>query len=185
MADDEMTDEDTPVLPFEQQGPFQESSLVDQLRADLAEITANETVYIPVIGYERTGLQVKYHLPENGKILDAITRKVFREHRDIYSRNLFTSMDMMIALCAGLYVQPPEVDVPVELDPQLSGSPVQFDERLAEIIGLNGDRITARGVVRKLFAGNDLAIMDHAQKLDRWLRNTSADLTTDWGQMGE
>jgi hypothetical protein len=165
--------------------PFRENSLIEQLRADNRELVENPEVFIPIPGYTRTGLQARYHLPESGKEIEAITRKVFREHRDTFSRNLYVSMDIMIRLCAGLYVQPPDSDDPVEFDPQLVGAPVQYDERLAEVLGIDPESVTARGVVRKLFGGNDLAIVAHAEKLDRWLRNTKADLTTDFAGLGE
>lgn len=156
----------------------QEASIVDLIRADLQSIADIEDVLIPVAGYERTGLQIKYRLPESGKELEQIARRVEKEaKKDRYARSLNSAIDTMIKLCIGVYVQPPDVDEPVELDPKEQGTPVCFDPDLAEILGMNGDGpIRARDVVRKLFDGNDLAIFNHAEKLSRWLGDTKADL---------
>lgn len=183
-----MLENDHKPVEFEDQEaptPFTEPSLVDLIKQDLKELSEAEDVFIPVKGYERTGLRVKYHMPESGKELDNIARKVMREQKDTYSRNLYTAIDTMIYLCDGLYVQPADVDEPVELDPQLTGSPVTFDETLAMIVGLDSENPTARQVVRKLFGNNEMAIIAHAEKLNRWLMDTKADLSVELWQMGE
>ena len=162
-------------------------SFVDVIQAELRELQESKEVYIAVKGYERSGLHVRYHLPNDGKILDDISRKVMREFKDQYNRNLHTSVDTMIKLCDGLYIQPPEAEGEyVELDPEQVGEPVQFDSRLADIIS-NGSSIgTARQVVFALFGNNDLMVMSHAERLNRWLMNTKADVETElWQQMGE
>lgn len=159
-------------------------SIIDLLKSDLAEIAANVDTYIPVIGYEKSGLAVKYHLPETGKQLDAIARKVNAQDKDPYYRNLNTAIDTMILLCDGLYVKPAGVEDYVMLDPQELGEPVRFDARTAEIFGAPGDS-PARSVVRKIFDGNEMAILNHTERLGRWLNNTKADLTTELWQMGE
>jgi hypothetical protein len=170
-------------------------SIVDLLRQDLKELEESEEVFIPIIGYERVGLQVKYRLPESGKELDAIARKVAREYKDQFSRALYTAIDTMITLCLGLYVSPSEelgaeleTEVPrepVELDPDLSGEAVKFDERLAEALGFSQEVHSARAVVRRVFGGNDMAIMTHGERLNRWLANTKANLDVEFWQLGE
>jgi hypothetical protein len=44
---------------------------------------------------------------------------------------------------------------------------------------------TARQIVRRLFNGNDFAIVNHAERLNRWLMDTSADLSMEFWQLGE
>lgn len=161
-----------------------DESIVDLIQADFDELAANVDVFIPIIGYEKSGLAVKYHLPETGKQLDAIARKVNAETKDPYYRNLNTSIDTMILLCDGLYVKPAEVEDYVMLDPQETGSPVRFDGRTAEIFGAAVDS-PARAVVRKIFDSNEMAMLNHAERLARWLNNTKADLTTEIWQLGE
>ena len=181
----EHDDDDAPI------GMGQEPSIVDLLRQDLKDIEAAEDVLIPIVGYERVGLRVKYRLPTTGKELDEIANKVRREFKDNYSRNLYSMVDTMIVLCEGLYVQPAienlesSIEGPVPLDPDLSGEPVRFDQRLAEAMGWTDQDMRARLVVRKIFGGNDMAISAHAEKLSRWLANTKADLTMEFWQLGE
>lgn len=172
-------------------GPFQEASFVDLIKQDLNELAEATDVLIPIKGYEHSGLQVKYTLPENGKELDNITRRVERTHKTKYDRQLYMIVDTMIHLCQGIYVQPPgdeSITDPVELDPEMIGEPVRFDERLAKTIGMpvNGDQHSpgARAVVFYLFRNNDLAIMDHGERLNRWLMNTKADLNAELWQLG-
>jgi hypothetical protein len=186
MADEEVTDTsvpDDPVQGLEREGA--DASLIDTFKQELQELAETRTVMIPVKGYERTGLQVKYAMPETGKQLDAIARKVNREVKDTYSRNLFTAMDTMIALCDGLYVQPDDVPEPVMLDPNSTGAACYFDSTLAEMMGMNGSQGSARQVVKRLFGDNDMAIMSHAERLSRWLQNTKADLEVEFWQVGE
>lgn len=171
-----------PVQGFEQGAGV---SLVDTFKQELQELAETKTVMIPVRGYERTGLQVKYMMPENGKQLDAIARRVNREVKDTYSRNLFTAMDTMSTLCDGLYVQPEGVPEPVMLDPNETGMPCHFDVTLAELMGMNGTSGSARQVIKRLFGNNDMAVMSHAERLSRWLQNTKADLDVEFWQVGE
>lgn len=176
-------------------GPFSQASIVDLIRQEAKEVAEATDVMIPVKGYESTGLRIKYRMPESGKELDAISRKVFREVKDTFSRNLFITMDTMALLCEGLYVFPQgegfdNVSEPVELDPNNTGYPVGFDNTLARLIGLEftDDRPpTARAIIKKLFGGDkgDLAIISHGEKLNRWLMDSKADLNTEFWEMGE
>lgn len=164
--------------------PFGQPSVLDLFNQEFKELADNKEAFIPVAGYGRTGLQVKYHLPESGKELDDIARKVQRETKENYYRNLFIATDTMIHLCSGLYVQPEDTPEPVMLDPGDTGYPCMFDSRLGEMVG-SPIESGARGALRKLFGNNDLAILSHAEKLNRWLQNTKADLTLEVWQMGE
>ena len=187
--DEPAQDEDaTPVPGFENgDAPtqFSEVSIVDLLQADMQELAETKEAYIPVKGYERVGLQVCYHLPDRGKELDQIARKVQREVKDNYNRNITIAIDTMIHLCSGLYVQPAGVTERVMLDLDHTGEPVMFDEKLAEMLGIESQVSTAREVVRKLFGNNEMMIISHAEKLNRWLQNTKADLSLEIWQQGE
>lgn len=161
-----------PVVALEKGGG---ASIVDVLKSDLARIAENQFTFIPVAGYEKSRLQIKYRFEESGREVVAIGEKVFKETSENFQRALYAAMDTMITLCEGLYVQPEGELEPVELDPQEAGSPVKFDFRLAEIIGLTGDDITARKVLRKLFDNKELRIVAHADKLQRWLSGAESD----------
>lgn len=179
-----MADDTTEVV-----SPFSDASIFDLLKQEAQELADNKEVDIPVKGYEGTNLMIRYHLPESAKELDDIARRVSKDQKDPFYRNLYTVIDTMIWLCSGLFVQPEGVPEPVMLDPEQTGHPVHFDVRLAGLIGMlesaNGSEPTARNVVRKLFGGNDLAIISHAEKLNRWLQNTKADLSLEIWQVGE
>jgi hypothetical protein len=193
MSDSEFVGSDDPADQFgEVVSLGKQPSIVDLLRQDLKELEESEEVFIPVTGYERVGLQVKYRMPESGKELDAIARKNMREFKDQFSRNLYTAIDTMITLCLGLYVQPTQelelearIIEPVELDPEEMGEAVKFDVRLAEALGLGSEIQSARVVVRRVFGNNDMAIVSHAEKLSRWLINTKANLDVEFWQLGE
>ena len=160
----------------EVESPLGGTSVVDLLQQDLKEITQSRDVYIPVPGYDKSRLMVKYRLPENSKELAEVAQKVERQYKTVFERNLYTVLDTMIVLCEGLYVQPEGADQPVMLDQENIGEPVRFDSRLAGYINMNGsDEQTARNVVRKLFDNRDFAMISHGEKLNRWLMTTKAE----------
>lgn len=178
--------EDTPVRGLGTDTPFSETSIIEQLQAEAQEIAGAKEVDIPIKGYQGTGLRVRYHLPDRGKELSDIADKVRREMKDAYSRNLTIAIDTMIHLCSGLYVQPDGVPEPVMLDPGDTGIPVTYDQRLAEILGMeNSANAGARAVVRRVFGNNDMAIIAHAEKLNRWFQNTKTDVSLEVWQLGE
>lgn len=176
------TPDDSPVQPFH---PGADFSIIDTFKQELQELVSAESVLIPVKGYEQTGLQIKYRMPDSGKELETLGRNVMRQQKDAYNRNLMISMDTMIYLCEGLYVQPEGVEEPVMLDPDNTGAPCQFDHTLATMMGMNGAPESPRAILKRLFGGNDLAIINHAERLNRWLQNTKADLNAEIWQLGE
>lgn len=180
------TESDTKLVEPDLPGPFEGASLIDLLREEVREVSETKFVYIPIQGFGKTGLAARYVLPESGKQLENISNKVNREFKTRFERNLYSAIDTMILLCAGLYIRTPDVEEYIELDPELLGEPVQFDMRLAETLGFV-DCKSARTVVRRIFGNNDIAIMTHAEKLSRWLQNTSVDVNTQlWEQnLGE
>lgn len=184
---DQLPVEDAPVGGLEEPGPFSASSIVDLIKQEQQELTEIKDVLIPIKGYEKAGLRVKYGMPESGKVLDNIARKVMREVKDTYSRNLFITMDTMAHLEQGLYVLPPEMalDEAVELDPEHTGMAISLTgETFAKMVGA-AEGSSARDIIRKAFGGNELAIVAHGEKLNRWLQDSKADLSVEVWQMGE
>lgn len=191
MGIDEIQPEDElklSVADLDEEAPFSQASLLDAVRQDYQEIAATKDVYIPLVGYKSSGLAVRYRLPESGKELDAVATKVFKQFtkQQRYERNIYTAIDTMIMLCMGLYVEHPDMaGVWVEFDPELQGNPITFnDGRLPEALGWEGID-TARAGVRKLFDGNDIVLLGHAEKLSRWLSDTSVDMSTEIWELGE
>jgi hypothetical protein len=175
---DTNTEEDLPI----QKAP----SFVDLIKQDLDELNAVVDVYIPVAGYEQSRLAVKYGLPESGKQLEALGRKVVKEFpKKTWEQNLYIAIDTMILLCEGLYAKPGDLEEYAMVDLDELGEPVRFDHRLATMIGLNTPNPTARAVVRKLFGNNDFKILGHAERLNRWLANSKADVEAEFWQLGE
>lgn len=164
-----------------------ENSFLGLIKQDLEELEGSEEVYIKVPGYDGSGLSMKFRLPKGGKELELIAKKVenqTRQQRDPYITNLYIAMDTIIALCTGFYVKPFGVEDYVMLDPTDAGLPVTFDDRLATVVGLP-DGTTAREIMKKLFNKNEMAIINIAEKLSRWIGNTKADLTREIWQLGE
>src|SRR5215831_3217969 len=77
-----------PVQQLEEGGGGFASSVVDVFQRELAELADAQSVFIPVKGYEQTGLQIQYRMPTSGKELAEISTKVNRQFTDAYSRNL-------------------------------------------------------------------------------------------------
>lgn len=168
------------VAPLSEKGA---TSLIDLIKAEHQELADKKDVTIPVIGYEKSGLAIKYRMPEGVKEIELIGEKIERETKDTSARNLYMAMDTLIKLCEGFYVKPQDVTEYVLLDPTDVGEPVRFDARMATIVGLP-EESPARLIVRKLFGNHELAILNHTEKLSRWLNNTNADLTLELWQMG-
>lgn len=167
-----------------------DKSVLDLLKEDYQSIVEITDVYIPIVGWEKTGLAIKYRLPDGGAELDTIARKVFNEveKKFKFKRGLLLSIDTMICLNEGLFVKPRGVEDYVQLDPQETGSALTLadGEELSAIFGWGEGEIRgARDVVRKLFAGQELSIIAHSEKLNRWLTNTKTDLTVELWELGE
>lgn len=173
------------VPPVQPLHPGADFSVLDTFKQELQELTSAESVHIPVKGYEQTGLTIRYRMPDSGQELERLSRQVMRQQKDTYNRNLMISMDTMIYLCEGLYVQPEGVEEPVMLDPDETGEPCKFDRTLATLMGMNGNPESPRTILKRLFGDNDLAVIDHAERLNRWLQNTKADLNAEIWQLGE
>lgn len=165
-------------------------SFVDLIKQDLQELADTTDVYIPVAGYETSGLAINYRLAESGEInrINQKVEKEFPKKDDEWKRNINSATDTMIALCLGIYVKPATVDDYVMLDDDRNpGVPMQFDHRFAKIVGVD-ENSNARTVVRKMFTNggevNELMLLGHAEKLGRWLANTRADLEKELWQLG-
>lgn len=163
--------------------PASDKSVLDLLKQEYQEVASEKEVYIPVRGYEKTGLAIKYKLPKSGRELDDIARKVQRQFdkSDRYNIGLAVAIDTMVHLCEGLYVRPAGFEEYIQLDPKETGIPVTLrdGDELSEIFSWNGEVDTARKAVRKLFGNKDFALLDHSEKLQRWLIDSKADLETE------
>lgn len=174
---DEVIEQTPPV------GSSNQGGVLDLIQEEASKLASNHSVYIRVKGYEKSGMHIRYRLPTSGKELDDIARRVERVDKDEFYKNLHTAMDTIITLCDGIYVQPEGVEDYVMLDPQEIGEPVRFDDRLAVLVGMP-EGSAARKILRKLFGNNDVALLNHAERLQRWMADTNSDLNVAIWQLG-
>lgn len=180
----------TSVEVSESGSPFDMGSIMDTIKRESAELAAAKDVYIPVQGYEHSGLALHYVLPESGKALSSVAEKVMREvKKDQYTMGLYIALDTIAFLARGFYVRHPDyidgVSDPdtqwVEFDPKLSGAPIGFDETLCECVGLPTEPLPpTRQMIRKLFGNNEMMIQGHVQRLQRWLQDARTDVSEEY-----
>jgi hypothetical protein len=162
-------------------------SLVGLIKQDIDEIAQSRSVFIKLPGYAGSGLCIKFRVAREGETT-AIARKVETQERAKKSNDerigILTAMDTIITLCDGFYVKPADVDEEVMLDPDDTGVPIRFDDRLCGLIGLP-ESTPARDILRKLFDNNEMAILNFADKLGRWLTDTRTDVSREvWQTLG-
>jgi len=171
-------------LEYEQQVPVQQvvsgeaeapSSTLESLRRKREALTENRTVDLAVPGYDKEppALYIRYNLLQ-GPEIDRITRKVMRETKDRWDRQVLSSIDAMIAACEGLYI---DWDDGTGRQPlTLNGDHIlNFGPELAQALGIQ-DAGSARAIVREVFGNNDVALAQHNIQLSRWMGNTASEV---------
>jgi hypothetical protein len=152
------------------------ADVLDSLRQQRAELTENTTTLISIPGYERPVLLAQYRLMD-GVELNKIARKVQKQSRDQWQRQIFAATDVLIAGCTGFYVDKNDGEGPQPLT--VNGDPVDgYSPPLAEGLGFNAT--TAREVLFGVFTNNELAIAAHSMRYQRWLGNTNAEVDLDF-----
>lgn len=154
-----------------------QSSLLDALAAQRDEIANVTEVFIPIPGYEASGmtLMARYRLM-SGEDIEQIGRKVLREFKknQRYERNLYATIDMMVEACTGIFVERSGERI------QLKNHEVEiegYDENLAEALKFEGPN--ARRCVIGVFGNNIVAIQSHSVLLGRWMADTSTDVLSE------
>lgn len=172
---DTMTDDEQPITAVdlaEQQ--VEPDSVVDLLRRKREEVADAKTVDIAVPGYNNSPpiLLIRYHLID-GPTMDRIGRKIMRQTKDKWSRQVFAAIDTMIEAIEGFYV---DMQDGSEVRPlTLHGDPVTtFGPELQEVLQLEAQ--TARETVQELFNHNDVALASHNVQLSRWMGNTTGEV---------
>jgi hypothetical protein len=155
-------------------------SIMDKLRQARAELEEQETVDLEVPGY-RGLLVARYHLL-SGKELQKIGKRVRGQFRHIRDQQgevvLAMASDTLINSCIGLFYKD-EDDLH---DISVNGVPLTYSSGndLTDFFELP-EAGTARDAILSLFGGEDrdIAIIEHYQRLYRWMRDTSNDVTAD------
>ena len=155
-------------------------SLFEQLR-QAREATAEDTdMFLAIPGYKEKGIHLyaKYQLLD-GTALARIGRKV-QHIKDRWQRNLLAATDTIVASCTGMYVDLEE-EGNEEGYTQLTadGTPINgYSDELAAKMNIQSN--SARGVVFGMFAGNELAVVQHSMRLQRWMGNTNLSVDEDF-----
>jgi hypothetical protein len=170
-------EEHTPVAEVEESQGFEgdedveitPENLLDQLRQERTE-SADEETLIPIPGYERVPLLVKYRMMD-GHEVQKIGRRS-RKIRDTWSRNFTSAIDVMINAAIGVYVEVNGEVIPLTYE----GREVMgYSPDLAAALGIQGAD-TARKVVIGTFKNKDLHIASHAARLNSWFSGTNVAL---------
>lgn len=150
-------------------------NLLERLRAQQSESVAGQTVEIPVAGYSNPGVIVRYAFLDSDES-KKIGKRIRGQFVEEFDRLLFGTIDAMVAACAGIYVRNGTGELE-PLDPD-GGGPVLFDDRLAKALAITvNPESPARDLVRQLFKGNDYAVAEHGGLFQRWLSDTSIDVS--------
>ena len=166
-----MSEQEHPEVPVREEELPEEperNNLQEQLRAQRQEALEDNTHDFPIPGYSNPILLARYRIIE-GKESSRIMDKVRRQTKKEYDRNLWMTMDTIIAACEGLYIRDPDADEdeePRPLDPDGNGT-ARYDERLAAFLGFEAH--SAREALLGVFANNETALMMHGARLSRWM----------------
>lgn len=159
-------------------------SMMEQLREERSS-AAPDTADIDVPGYSGK-LICRYKVVE-GKVLANIGKRVARQVKDDADRQLYGTVDVLIAACEGLYFRSPANDQLYPIDPDLpaQGTPAEngtaatyAHPSLPSYFGFSSE--DARGNVFGIFKGNDTAIIAHGITLSRWMADTSKGVDESW-----
>lgn len=156
----------------------QQPNLLEQLAAVRAETADDHETFITIPGYESSGitLMAKYRLL-SGQEVERIAKKAMGKNRKRnFEVGLQAAMDTMAHACVGIYIQRDEDPEPVPLT--LGGDPIlnYGDPKLKEGLKLTDFANTTRKVIIEVFCNNELAVMNHSIKLQRWFGNTNSEL---------
>lgn len=144
---------------------------MDRLRTQQAELATGQHCDLAIAGYTDPLLVARYRFMPVEESSE-IGKKVRAQTDDDSAKLLLAGMDLLINACEGLYTREPgskELE-PLDLGDGDSESPT-YDHRVAKAFGFESD--TARETLRQLFKLNDYAIVEHAQRLQRWMSDTS------------
>lgn len=170
-----MVDE-TQVLPIGEPvvDPTEQADVFDRLAAKREELSSDQRALIPVPGYNDPQLLIEYKLM-TGPELNAIGRKVGKETKDAWYRQLHAAIDVMVAAATGVYVQ---MDGSEPKALTIDGEPCTgYTSSLAQKLRIDaGDPPRVRKVVREIFGNNDVALGNHSFRLQRWMSDTSVNV---------
>lgn len=151
----------------------------EQLARAREDIESNKEAYIRVPGYAEKGLPLyaKYRLLSPDE-LKTITNGV-KNIKDRWERNYSAAVDTLVRAFEGFYLDNVGEEDPKKFNAlTLNGEPVDgFTVEVANRFGIPlGPDASARSVVLGIFGGNQIAVAQHSQRLQRWMGNTEVDV---------
>lgn len=175
--DDERHDIPVAQLAENASGP---QTLMDQLRAAREDVANSRETFVPIPGYEQIGLYARHRLMERPEV-EQIGRKIVKETRDRGDRQMLILLDQIIGSTTGFFVRKGKDDVQLLDDRDDDNMPIMNWGHLADY--LDGKSSNAREAVMFVFGNNEFAVGQYGIQLNRWMTNTSLDVSGDL--MGE
>jgi hypothetical protein len=150
----------------------EQRTIMDRLRAQRDAQTQDVTCFITVPGYK--GLMKAEYSVLDSTEMTMIGRKIQRQYKDDGDRQINAIMDILIRANQGLYYVEEDNSL-THIDPDNSGDPLTYgDPRTAEYFGFDSE--TARGSLLGVFQFNEMSLLAHGLKLNRWYEDTSKDV---------
>ena len=154
-------------------------TIMDRLRAQRDEQTRDVTCFITVPGYKGL-MKAEYNVLDSTE-MTMIGRKIQRQYKDDGDRQINAIMDILIRANQGLYFVEEDGGL-TAIDPDEAGYPLKYsDPRTAQYFGF--ESATARQSLLGVFQHNEMSLLAHGMKLNRWYEDTSKDV--DEGFLGE
>jgi hypothetical protein len=157
--------------------------MMDQLRKQHQDIRdGHATTKLQVPGYSGK-LVAEYRVLDIRNELDKITVKVRQQYSKMGEIALFTTLDVLVVACVGLYYNNGEKLRPISESIGPNEPPICYDDRLAEFLALDlseAEGSFARETVYQAFGKNEQAIIDHGRLLNAWMSDTSREVMGDF-----
>lgn len=178
-----MTDQITEVIVNsetikEETGP---QSPIEALRVRREEVASHRETLIPLQGYEEMGLKAKYRLVEREET-DRIAKNI-RSQTKVRDEFMYRMVVETVALAVEGFVLAPDGVSDEQAEPlvDLEGNEVTNYNQLATALGWEpGERASHHRAMLFVFGDNEFAIGSHGLLLQRWLNNTTFEVTQEF-----
>jgi hypothetical protein len=155
-------------------------SVQDRLRKAREEVQENTTIDLTIPGYG--GELVARHRSVDFKEVRDWGREITKNYRDPDEQQMRAAVDVIARTCTGIYLRPNGDNELYPLDPDDSGVPCRFDERLSEFLGFTPESARSTDVVRGVFGDRQLLIVAYQAKISRWLATANQEVDREMGE---
>jgi hypothetical protein len=160
-------------------GAVADPSIMESLRARHRELQEKEYVDLEIPGF-RGELLCRYRLLDSREVAK-IGKRARKQSGNDEDGALIATMDALISSCVEFYYRHGDGSMhPLSQSISQDAPPVRYDASLANFLGL--DATTAREVCLGVFGGegHDLSVLLHGRQLQRWMADTSQDVSDDF-----